>query len=244
MLAQIKFFEDHGLELVIDVEPNVPCELIGDGNKIKKIITHLIDNGFKYTKEGGVFLHIYSVEKDYGINLVIEVTDTGIGMAEDEIDRICDKFYQSDANATTAVGGLGLGIPIVNGFTAAMGGFLSIESELGKGTTVRASIPQKVEDPSPCYSVIENEECLIAGFLGFMSMGDPRVREFYIRMIAHIVSGLGVTFQRVQSIEELQKIIGSYKITHLFVGPGEYDAYKEYIDSLACDVKIAVIADS
>ncbi len=243
MLAQIKYFEDHGLELVIDVEPNVPAELIGDGNKIKKIITHLIDNGFKYTKEGGVFLHIYSVDKDYGINLVIEVTDTGIGMAEDEIDRICDKFYQSESNAATSVGGLGLGIPIVNGFTAAMGGFLSIESELGKGTTVRASIPQKVEDPSPCYSVIENEECLIAGFLGFMSMGDPRVREFYIRMIAHIVSGLGVTFQRVQSLEELQRIIGMYKITHLFVGPGEYNAYREYIDSLACDVKIAVIAD-
>ena len=243
MLAQIRFYEDHGLELVIDVEPNVPAELIGDGNKIKKIITHLIDNGFKFTKEGGVCLRIYSIPKSYGINLVIEVTDTGIGMTEEEIDKISDRFYQSETASSTAVGGLGLGIPIVNGFTSAMGGFLSIESEPGKGTTVRASIPQKVEDPAPCYSVVENEECLIAGFLGFMNMGDPRVREFYIRMIAHIVTGLGVTFQRVQSIEELQKIIGAYKITHLFVGPGEYNEYKEYIDSLASDVKVAVIAD-
>ncbi|MBR6148696.1 MAG: response regulator [Lachnospiraceae bacterium] len=243
LLVQLSFTNDYGLDLVVDMEAGIPSELIGDSSKIKKILWHLIGNGYKYTDKGGVYVHIYPVEREYGINLILEVKDTGIGMDDDEIDHIYDKFYQSDSNNVRVVGGLGLGIPIVNGFTKAMGGVIVIESEPGEGTTVRVSIPQTVTDSAPCISVRDKENCVVAGFLGFMTTGHPKIREYYMEMIAHLVSGLGVSFHRVESREHLEKLVEETKITHLFVGTGEYLENRNYIESLAEKMNVAVVAD-
>ena len=243
LLVQLSFTEDYGLELVIDMDPMIPAELVGDASKIKKILWHLICNGYKFTKEGGVYVHIYPIKREYGINLVLEVTDTGVGMNSEEIDRAYEKFYQSDSGKTRTAGGLGLGIPIVNGFTKAMYGVLAIESEEDEGTTVRVSIPQGVDDTSPCISVRDRDNCVVIGFLGFMTTGHQSVRDFHMEMVGHLVTGLGIGFKRVQSREELEKIIRSDKVTHLFVGTGEYLENMEYIDKIASEMNVAVVAD-
>ena len=243
LLVQLSFTEDYGLELVIDMDPLIPAELVGDASKIKKILWHLICNGYKFTKEGGVYVHIYPVKRDYGINLVLEVVDTGTGMTAEEIESAYEKFYQSDSGKTRTAGGLGLGIPIVNGFTKAMDGVLAIESEEGEGTTVRVSIPQGVDDHSPCISVKDRDNCVVVGFLGFMTTGHQSVREFYMKMIANIVRGFGVPFKRVQSKEELERIIDSERITHVFIGTGEYLENREYVDDIAHRMNVAVVAD-
>ena len=243
LLVQLSFTEDYDLDLVIDMEPNIPAEITGDASKIKKILWHLIVNGFKFTKEGGVNVHIYPVKREYGINLVLEVQDTGVGMNEEEVEHAYEKFYQSDSGRTRTAGGLGLGIPIVNGFTKAMNGVLAIESAEGEGTTVRVSIPQTVDNPIPCLSVKDRENCIAAGFLGFMTTGHQSIREYYMRMIAHLSLELGVAFRRVQSREELEKLIATEKITHLFVGTGEYLENRELIDTIARKMNVAVVAD-
>ncbi|MCR5654681.1 MAG: response regulator [Lachnospiraceae bacterium] len=243
LLVQLSFMENYGLELVVDLEAGIPAELIGDESKIKKILWHLIGNGFKFTKEGGVYVHIYSVKRKYGINLCLEVVDTGSGMTEDEIEHIYEKFYQSDSGRSRTAGGLGLGIPIVNGFVKSMGGMLAVESTPGYGSLFRVSIPQKVVNEDPCISIRDRENCVVAGFLGFMTTTSPRVRSFYMDMIAHLVAGFGVPFFRVQSREELEKLIESEKISHLFVGTGEYKENVAYIDNLAKKINVAVVAD-
>lgn len=243
LISQLRYTEDYGLDLVIDLSPEVPAELIGDSAKIKKIMQHLITNGYKFTNTGGVYAGIYAKKRDYGVNLVIEISDTGVGMTAEEIEHIYEKFYQVDSGRTRTAGGLGLGIPIVNGFARAMGGFLSIDSIPGQGTTVRVSIPQAVGDASPCISVKNRDTVFLAGFLGFMTTGEPRVREYYIQEISHLVSGLDLPFHRVQSRDELEKLDTSRKITHLFVGTGEYLANREYIDSLAERMNVALVED-
>ena len=243
LLVQLSFTQDYGLDLVVDLEASVPSEMIGDSSKIKKILWHLIGNGFKYTDKGGVYVHIYPVEREYGINLILEVKDTGIGMDDDEIEHIYDKFYQSDASNQRVVGGLGLGIPIVNGFTKTMGGVMVIESEKDEGTTVRVSIPHSVVDPVPCISVRDRENCVVAGFLGFMTTGHPKIREYHMEMIAHLVSGLGVPFHRVESREHLEKLVDETRITHLFVGTGEFIENRQYIEKLADKMNVALVAD-
>lgn len=243
LLVQLSFAEDYGLELVIDMDPSIPASLIGDASKIKKILWHLINNGYKFTKEGGVYVHIYPIKRDYGINLVLEVTDTGVGMNDLEIERAYEKFYQSDSGKTRTAGGLGLGIPIVNGFTKAMGGVLAIESDEENGTVVRVSIPQEVDDAGPCISVRDRENCVVLGYLGFMTTGHQSVREFYMKEIANMVRGLGVPFKRVQSKEEFEKIIDSERVTHVFIGTGEYLENREYVDRVAAEMNVAVVAD-
>ena len=242
-LVQLAPTENYGLDLVIDMEPGIPSELVGDAIKIKKILRNLITNGYKFTRDGGVYAHIYPIKRDYGINLVIEVVDTGVGMSEDEIEHIYEKFYQADSGRTRNVGGLGLGLPIVSGFTKAMGGVLTILSKPGEGTTVRVSIPQKIDNDAPCLSVRDRENCIAAGYLGFMTTGNPKIREFYIDMIAHLSAGLSVPFFRAQSQKDLDKLLGSVKVTHLFVGTGEYFDNREYIDRLAEEMNVAVVVD-
>ncbi len=243
LISQLRYTEDYGLDLIIDLSPGVPAELIGDAVKIKKIMQHLITNGFKFTNSGGVYAGITARKRDYGVNLIIEISDTGVGMTEEEVERIYEKFYQVDSGRTRTAGGLGLGIPIVSGFARAMGGFLSIESTPGFGTTVHVSIPQEIGDSSPCISVTNRENTFIAGFLGFTTTEEPRVREYYIQVISHLVSGLDLSFHRVQSREELEKLAGSCEITHLFVGTGEYRVHKDYIDSLARRMNVALVED-
>ena len=243
LLSQLSHMDQNDLDLVIDLDASVPAELRGDGEKIRKILLHLISNGFKYTREGGVYVRIYSVPREYGINLLLEVKDTGVGMTEFEIEHIYDKFYQSDSSKTRSVGGLGIGIPIVNGFVTAMNGFMDIQSRRGVGTTVKVSIPQAVEDNSKCMSVRNRESVAVGGFLGFMTTGNIGVREFYMDMISNIVAGLYVPFHRIQSKSELEKLLLASHISHLFIGTGEYLENREYIEELSKTIKIAIILD-
>ncbi|MBR6257363.1 MAG: response regulator [Lachnospiraceae bacterium] len=243
LLAELSESDNYGLDLVVDINTDTPAVLIGDQSKIKRVLYQLIRNGYKFSKEGGVCVRIYPVKREYGINLVIEVRDTGIGMSEEELDNVYEKFYQSDSGRARTKGGLGLGIPIVNGFVKTMGGVLTIESKQNEGTTVKISIPQEVEDPRPGISVKDNRNCVVAGFLGFMTTGHPKIREYYMEMIAHLSMGLSIPVYRVQSKEELEKIIAQNDVTHLFVGTGEYLSNREYIDSLSKKMNVALVAD-
>ena len=243
LLQQLDQSDNYGLDLVVDIDPATPAVLIGDETKIRRVMWHLVRNGYKYSKEGGVCLRIYPVKRDYGINLIIEVRDTGVGMSEDELDRVYDKFYQADSGRARTKGGLGLGIPIVNGFVKSMGGVLAIESRPNEGTTVKVSIPQEVEDQTPGIRVRDHKNCVVGGFLGFMTTGHPKIREYYMEMIAHLSAGLSIQMYRVQSRQELEKVVESTKLTHLFVGTGEYLNNREYIDSLAKQMNVALVAD-
>ncbi len=242
LITELSMSDNYGLDLVVDIEPAIPSILIGDESKIKRVLWHLIRNGYKYTKDGGVYVRMYPIKREYGINLVIEVKDTGIGMSEEEIDNIYEKFYQLDSSRARASGGLGLGIPIVNGLTRSMDGLLSIESSREEVTTVVATIPQKIFDSRPCISVDNGEKCVAAGFLGFMMTGHPKIREYYMKMIAHLSEGLSIPFYRVQTKDELEKLFKNSEVTHLFVGTGEYLDNKQYIDALANTLNVALIA--
>ena len=95
------------------MDANLPAVLRTDVTKLKKIMWHLITNGLKFTNDGGVYVHISPVPHDYGINLRIEVTDTGIGMDAAELENIYSTFYMADSGRSKRAGGLGLGMSIV-----------------------------------------------------------------------------------------------------------------------------------
>lgn len=229
-------------EVIFDVDGGIPVRLLGDGRKIKKIIKHLVDNAVKFTEKGGVYVRIYALQKAYGVNLCIRVSDTGIGISEENIEKITEKFYQSNGGRNRRAGGLGLGLSIVYGMVAELEGFIQIQSTVGKGTTVSVSIPQKVSDFSSCM-VVENQEVCLACFLRLEKYEVPEVRDYYNGMISHLVQELSVTLHRVSDLDELKKLVSMYHLTHLFMGKEEYEEIKEYIDSLEWDTSVIVMAD-
>ncbi len=243
LVAEIRPHKPDNLELIIDVDPAIPTVMNTDIGKLKKILSHLIMNGLKYTREGGVYVRMSSVPQDYGVNLCIEVTDTGIGMSEEETERISERFYQVNSSRTRSSGGLGLGMAIVSGFVASLGGFMTLKSSPDHGTTVHVSIPQKVVDSTSCMSVANRERLCLGAFLHFEKFPDPNVREYYNIMVKNIVSGLNVRMHRVDNAENLKKLLGSVRLTHLFVGDTEYLGNAELMEKLAKEMMVVIVAD-
>ena len=244
LVNQLRPYKREEIELVIDVSPAIPSVMRGDVNKLKKVLWHLIMNGLKYTSEGGIYVRIDSVEEEYGINLRIEVTDTGMGMTPAELERVSERFYQADSGRARQGSGLGLGMPIVKGFVASMGGFMTMESAKGKGTTVRVSLPQGVADREGCMSLTNRQNLCLGAYLHFDKYPDPNVREYYNRMVSNIVHGLGVQMHRVDNIDNLKRLVSSVNLTHLFIAEEEYGTDPSYIEELANEFIVIVVADT
>ena len=243
LVTEIKQYKSKEVELIIDVDPALPAVMNSDVSKLKKILKALISNGLKYTQKGGVYVRISAEEQDYGVNLCIEVTDTGIGMSEYELEKVYESFYQADSSRTRTGNGLGLGLAIVSGFVSLLGGFMTIDSKPDAGTTVHVSIPQKVVDPVSCMSVANPDKLCLGAFLHFEKYENPAVRDYYNAMVLNIVHGLGVQMHRVNNSSNLKLLRDNVHLTHLFVGEEEYLDNSELLEELGHDMVVAVVAN-
>lgn len=243
-ILSVERTKDSTLEVLFDIDANIPAVLLGDGRKIKKIIMHLMDNAMKFTGEGGIYVRIYSMPKPYGINLCIQIKDTGIGISREKIRKIKEKFYQSDSGRNRKSGGLGLGLSIVYGIVTSMEGFLQIESFEEKGTTISVSIPQKIVDSSEGMTLQNRDELCLACYLRLEKFKVPQIRDYYNEMISHLIQGLNISIHRVANMEELKKLISIYQLTHLFMGKEEYEENRDYFEELSRKIEVVVVADN
>ena len=243
LVTDVKHYKSKNVELIIDVDPSIPAVMNSDVAKIKKILKALITNSLKYTQKGGVYVRITTVTHAYGLNLCIEVTDTGMGMTEYELEKVYDSFYQADSSRSRQGGGLGLGLAIASGFVSLLGGFMTIESKPDVGTTVTVSIPQRVVDPLSCMSVSAPDKLCLGAFLHFEKYDHPAVRDYYNAMVLNIVKGLGVQMHRVNNTENLKLLHNNVHLTHLFIAEGEYLDNVDLIEELAKEMVVAVVAN-
>lgn len=243
LVVDLKHYKSKNVELIIDVDPAIPAVMNSDVSKIKKVLKALITNGLKYTQKGGVYVRITTVNHAYGANLCIEVTDTGKGMSEYELEKVYDSFYQADSSRSRQGGGLGLGLAIASGFVSLLGGFMTIESKPDVGTTVNVSIPQRVVDPLSCMSVTAPDKLCLGAFLHFEKYDHPAVRDYYNSMVLNIVKGLGVQMHRVNNAENLKLLHNSVHLTHLFIAEDEYNDNVDLIENLAKEMVVAVVAN-
>ena len=124
------------LDLVLQIDPDVPHRLIGDAKRLRQIITNLVGNAIKFTHEGSVSLHI-SIDAEEGerTTLRFEVRDSGVGIASDNLVHIFKPFAQAEASTARFYGGTGLGLAITGQLVELMGGRLGVESAEGDGST-------------------------------------------------------------------------------------------------------------
>ncbi len=243
LVSELKPYKRKDIELVIDVDPALPAIMRTDMGKLKKILWHIIVNGLKYTKEGGVYVHMTCTRQSYGLNLCVDVSDTGIGMTEEELERVYERFYQSDSGRTRTSGGLGLGMSIVRGFVRALGGFITIDSKAQSGTNVHISIPQEIVSDQPCMSVGNKGDMFIGTFLRYSKFKNPYVRDHYESVIRNMAGNLKINFLRVDSIEELNALYESRHFSHAIVGEEEYLLDQDYMEDLAKKLILIIVAD-
>ncbi|WP_255731597.1 ATP-binding protein [Phaeobacter sp. B1627] len=125
---------DKGLMLEMVIEEDVPEWVIGDDRRLRQILINLVGNALKFTSNGGVEIRVSATTGVGTLSLSVAVRDSGIGIAEDKLDHIFERFSQADTAISRRYGGTGLGLSISRGLARAMGGDISVASRLGEGS--------------------------------------------------------------------------------------------------------------
>ena len=135
-----------------------PRGLRGDEIRLKQILINLVNNAVKFTEEGSVSLSVDFEKAEDGILLKVAVTDTGIGIKEEDLERIFNAFEQSDTFRNRKKEGSGLGLAISKQLLTLMGGSIQVESVYQEGSRFYFEIPQQVVDDVPCGQMIEERK--------------------------------------------------------------------------------------
>lgn len=139
-----------GLELKTEIDSSLPKSLYGDDVRLRQVITNILTNAVKYTHKGSVTLSMVGEEADADtLKLRVKVTDTGIGIHAEDIDKLFLSFQRLDEEKNRNIEGTGLGISIVQKLLDMMGSKLEVKSEYGKGSVFSFTIRQKIIDKTP-----------------------------------------------------------------------------------------------
>lgn len=141
------------IEFVLECDPEIPGSLLGDEQKIRRFLFNLLGNAVKFTAEGRICMKVSFREESYGVNLKFTIQDTGKGIREENLEKLFTNYNQVDTKKNRQEGGIGLGLAISKALVTRMGGFIQVESEWKKGTTIQFVIPQKVLDAKPMSEV-------------------------------------------------------------------------------------------
>src|SRR5690606_12274130 len=133
--------DEKGLDFDVIVDPELPPTIMGDEDALSKIAINLLGNAFKFTQQGSVTMELSRVESGWKM----AVSDTGIGIPTHAREYIFEEFRQVDGSSKRLYGGTGLGLSLVQKLSRAMGGNVSLHSEVGKGSTFTVTLPLNVE---------------------------------------------------------------------------------------------------
>jgi CheY-like chemotaxis protein len=137
-----------GIKIQLEIAADLPRGVHGDPTRLRQVLGNLVSNAVKFTERGAVTLRLRMVQTgEAGADcLLIEVQDSGVGIAPEAMQRIFEPFSQADDSTTRRFGGTGLGLAISSQMVKLMGGELTVESTLGQGSVFRTQLPARVAD--------------------------------------------------------------------------------------------------
>lgn len=227
------------LTLFFHVNPEIPLGIIGDEMRIKQIILNMMTNAIKYTQSGFVSMRVDYSRQEYGINLNVFVKDTGIGIAEENIERLYESFQRFDSKRNRSIEGTGLGLSISKRLIESMGGFINVKSKLGEGSEFSFSIPLKISNPKPFIEIDHSQNIkIVTLFAPFMS--DDRLNKERQKVIEEVKKGLKLSVLSAGDISELKEMVSRGEITHVMTDKPNYHENPEYFKELSekCTVMV------
>lgn len=234
---------EKNLELIVNCDISMPSMLIGDEQKIRRVILNVVNNAIKFTNEGCITVGIGYRRESYGINLVITVKDTGIGMSDEMMENLFEKYTQADTGRDRRKEGIGLGLAIVQVLVNKMGGFVTVKSKIGKGSEFQIVIPQKVHDETPIAMIENKEDYCAAVYIDMEQFGYTEIRDEYTGNIQSMISQLDLKCYVCRNLQELKRRDSAERLTHIFISLVEYQEDSQYFDNLAKRTSVNIIID-
>ncbi len=181
-----------GLSLTLDYPDEIPRRLVGDEGRIRQVLTNFVSNAIKFTRQGDVRIAVTAEdERDRSATMRIAVIDQGIGIPQEKLDVVFDKFTQADASTTRMYGGTGLGLAIAKQIAELMGGVVGVNSAVGQGSTfwIRIALPIDPAALRPGLRPADEQETVpplilpLVGQLVLIAEDNPVNQKVTVRML-------------------------------------------------------------
>jgi signal transduction histidine kinase/ActR/RegA family two-component response regulator len=233
-IIRIKAMESY-LFFTVNIDCNIPDALCGDETRIRQIIINLLGNAVKYTEKGYVSLVITADTAEEGfINLVVDVTDSGIGIKPENKEKLFDEYAQFDLERNKEIEGAGLGLTITRSLIYMMGGSLEVESEYGYGSVFNVSLPQRINSPEKLAVVQSPEE---------KSVILHEQRDAYANSIVGAIDNLGVRCKVAINDSDFYQKLQSEHFTHIFISNALFASNRDRLLPYGKNAKIVRLTE-
>ena len=192
-----------------NIDCNIPNRLIGDETRFRQILLNVLDNAAKYTNEGFVSLTVTGELIEDTVVLKAEVSDSGIGIKKEDMDKLFDDFVRFDSERNRSVQGTGLGLVITKSLCQAMGGSIDLRSEYGVGSTFTITMPQKIKSYDEKFAQVSDP--------GTIRVLLYETRPLCADSILRSFDDLGVSCTWAKSKEEFYKELKNRSYPYVFV---------------------------
>lgn len=219
------------------IDADLPSRLLGDAVRIRQILVNLLSNAMKYTEKGLIRFSITGTKTtDNTIALKIAISDTGIGITEEDQKRLFESFSQVDRTTTFNIEGTGLGLAISRNLARAMDGDITVESEYSKGSTFTFSFEQKIVDARPLAAVNDPAKKKVLVFTASADVADSAIET---------CANLKTESHLVENTEELRALLEAGEtFTHAITSDALLRDARSLLDSYEQDSSLIVINES
>jgi signal transduction histidine kinase/CheY-like chemotaxis protein len=206
-LSMIKI-QEKGLELRLNVDTGVPTALVGDALRLGQVITNLVNNAVKFTEKGEISVAVQKVaDAPEGVVLRFSITDTGIGLTEEQRKKLFSAFAQADASTTRKYGGTGLGLTISKNLVELMGGSIGVASQPGVGSTFFFTGQFGVQKEQP--RLLQNtgaasNSAVLKGTHLLLAEDNPVNQELALEILQNVGITVDVANNGAEALEKLQ----------------------------------------
>ncbi len=200
---------DQPILFVTNIDSRIPNALSGDEVRIRQILLNILSNAVKYTDSGFISLDVTGTVENQTVLLQIAVSDSGIGIKEEDLNKLFGEFVQMDMTKNHGIEGTGLGLAITHNLVRAMGGNIIVKSEYGKGSTFTVTLPQEIRQ-AETFAFVER------AFEKQVLLYEPR--DIYADSVKSSLENLGVSCHLVDSISHFHEALeGGTPYSFVFV---------------------------
>ncbi|WP_099467674.1 ATP-binding protein [Konateibacter massiliensis] len=220
------------VELFVHIDPKIPSELLGDPARVRQILINILNNAVKFTDKGSITVSVSCRFRQEFVFLFINVTDTGIGIQEENINKIFTSFERVGEENHRNIEGTGLGLAICKQLLGLMGGSISATSEYGKGTTFSVLLPQKIVNREPMIQIEDERKKRVLVL--------EKTRQ-HAEVLSRFFTQLNVETLIVKNPANMREMLFKEKFTHLFIARGMYLIDEEFIKNHTQNTAVCVL---